>query len=117
MSNNGSFVTSRIVCPVCYEHASRILKGQGDKWLCGVPLQFPSGREQGIIAGMVSDSGDCEALSLAEEEAQQLANVICHRMTIAVINELGDRVDTLFLQPGSKLRMAKAIETNAQDWP
>ena len=100
MSERGSFVTEYIYCSKCFEAAKGVLLGD-HKYLKSVTIPIWSASEDKhdlpIIAGKVGGLYSSEELDTFEQEfVPQLAEVICHKMRIAVLADTGERIFTVW---------------------
>ena len=111
MSQRGSFVTEYIYCEKCADAVESVLCSERHKFLCACRLPGYSdpqiGSETGqswklpIIAGKVGGLYDGEESHVFEFELiPELAEVVCHPVTVAVLPEsCHGRVETFRVVP------------------
>ena len=111
MSQRGSFVTEYIYCEKCADAVEAVLCAERHKYLCAqrlagysdpqISIEGGEGWKLPIIAGKVGGLYDGEESHVFEFELiPQLAEVVCHPVTFAVLPEsCYGRVETFRVVP------------------
>ena len=89
MSERGSFCTSYIYCPHCFDAAKAVLIDD-DKYLYSMSLPHANGEEFHIIAGKIGGTASDDELRLMEELCDALTDKVCHPLYVSVLPESGN---------------------------